>query len=46
MFNISFGDIYKKEIAVIKRKPTKITDLDRLKLAIIKKSKDNGYDYF
>ena len=25
----------------------KITDfLDRLKLAIIKKSKDNGYDYF
>ena len=42
MFNISFGDIYKKEIAVIKRKPTKITDfLDRLKLAIIKKSKDN-----
>ena len=47
MFNINFGDIYKKEIAVIKRKPTKITDfLDRLKLAIIKKSKDNGYDYF
>ena len=45
MFNISFGDIYKKEISVIKRKPTKITDfLDRLKLAIIKKSKDNGYD--
>ena len=41
------GDIYKKEIAVIKRKPTKITDfLGRLKLAIIKKSKDNGYDYF
>ena len=47
MFNINFGDIYKKEIAVIKRKPTKITDfLDRLKLAIIKKSKDNGHDYF
>ena len=27
MFNISFGDIYKKEISVIKRKPTKITTL-------------------
>ena len=42
MFNINFGDIYKKEIAVIKRKPTKITEfLDSLKVAIIKKSRDN-----
>ena len=44
MFNVSFGNIYKKEIAVIKRKPTKITEfLDRLKTAIIQKSKDEGY---
>lgn len=44
MFNINFGNIYKKEIAVIKRKPAKITEfLDRLKIAIIQKSKDNGY---
>lgn len=44
MFNITFGDIYKKEMAVIKRKPTKITDfLDRLKTAIIQKSKEEGY---
>ena len=41
-----FGDIYKKEIAVIKRKPTKITEfLDSLKVAIIKKSRDNGYNH-
>ena len=40
MFNINFGDIYKKEIAVIKRKPTKITEfLDNLKVAIIKRAK-------
>ena len=46
MFNINFGDIYKKEIAVIKRKPTKITEfLDSLKVAIIKKSRDNGYNH-
>ena len=46
MFNINFGDIYKKEIAVIKRKPTKITEfLDNLKVAIIKKSKDSGYNH-
>ncbi|WP_294543113.1 RteC domain-containing protein [uncultured Bacteroides sp.] len=44
VFNVNLGDIYKKEISVIKRKPTKITEfLDRLKAAIIKKSKDEGY---
>ena len=44
MFNVDIGDIYKKEIAVIKRKPAKITEfLDRLKTAIIQKSKDEGY---
>lgn len=44
MFNVNFGDIYKKEVAVIKRKPTNVTEfLDRLKAAIIKKSKDEGY---
>lgn len=44
MFNVNFGDIYKKEIAVIKRKPIKITEfLDKLKAAIIQKSKDEGY---
>lgn len=44
MFNVNLGDIYKKEEAVIKRKPMKITDfLDRLKAAIIQKSKDEGY---
>ena len=44
MFNITFGDIYKKEIAVIKRKPAKIAEfLDRLKAAIIQKCKDEGY---
>lgn len=44
MFNVNLGDIYKKEEAVIKRKPIKITDfLDRLKAAIIQKSKDEGY---
>lgn len=43
-FNINLGDIYKKEEAVIKRKPSKITEfLDRLKAAIIQKSKDEGY---
>ncbi len=36
MFNVNLGDIYKKEEAVIKRKPMKITEfLDRLKAAII-----------
>lgn len=44
MFNVTFGDIYKKEIAVIKRKPAKIVDfLDRLKAEIIKKSQNEGY---
>ena len=44
VFNVNLGDIYKKEISVIKRKPTKITEfLDRLKAAIIQKSKDEGY---
>ena len=44
MFNINIGDIYKKEEAVIKRKPIKITEfLERLKAAIIQKSKDEGY---
>lgn len=44
IFNVNLGDIYKKEEAVIKRKPIKITDfLDRLKAAIIQKSKDEGY---
>ena len=44
MFNVNLGDIYKKEEAVIKRKPIKITEfLDRLKSAIIQKSKDEGY---
>lgn len=43
-FNINLGDIYKKEEAVIKRKPTKITEfLDRLKAVIIQKSKAEGY---
>ena len=44
LFNIKFSDIYKKEEAVIKRKPIKITEfLDRLKAAIIQKSKNEGY---
>ena len=29
MFNINFGDIYKKESAVIKRKPMKTTRISR-----------------
>jgi len=44
MFNVNLGDIYKKEEAVIKRKPIKIIEfLDRLKAVIIQKSKDEGY---
>lgn len=44
IFNVNLGDIYKKEEAVIKRKPVKITEfLDRLKVTIIQKSKDEGY---
>ena len=43
---IDIMELYKKEIAVIKRKPTKITEfLDNLKVAIIKKSKDSGYNH-
>lgn len=45
MFNINMGDIYKKEEAVIKRKPMKITEfLDRLKAVIIQKSIEQGYN--
>lgn len=45
IFNINLGDIYKKEEAVIKRKPQKITEfLDRLKIAIIQKSIEQGYN--
>jgi hypothetical protein len=44
LFNIDFGDIYKKERSVIKRTPNKKTEfLDRLKAAIFQKSKDEGY---
>lgn len=44
IFNIEFGDIYKKERSVIKRKSIKITEfLDRLKEVIIQRSKDEGY---
>jgi hypothetical protein len=44
MFNVNLGDIYKKEEAVIKRKPQKLTEfLDRLKAVIIQESRDNGY---
>ena len=44
MFNVNLGDIYKKEESVIKRKPIKSTEfLERLKSAIIQKSKDDGY---
>lgn len=44
LFNIKFGDIYKKEEALIKRKQPKVTEfLDRLKTAIIQKGKDEGY---
>ncbi len=44
LFNIDFGDIYKKEHSVIKRMPNKRTDfLDRLKAIINQKSKDEGY---
>jgi len=43
-FNMDFGDVYKKEISVIRRKPNKKTEfLDRLKDSIFQKSKDEGY---
>lgn len=42
--NVDFGDVYKKEISVIRRKPNKKTEfLDRLKASIFAKSKDEGY---
>lgn len=45
MFNVNLGDIYKKEEAVIKRKPQKITEfMDRLKAAIIQESIKQGYN--
>ncbi|WP_101688602.1 RteC domain-containing protein [Dysgonomonas massiliensis] len=45
IFNVNLGDIYKKEEAVIKRRPTKITEfLDRLKAVIIQKSIEQGYN--
>lgn len=44
LLNIDFGDVYKKEISVIRRKPNKKTEfLDRLKAIIFQKSKDEGY---
>lgn len=44
LLNVDFGDIYKKEISVIRRKPNKKTEfLDRLKTSVLKKSKDEGY---
>lgn len=45
IFNVNLGDIYKKEEAVIKRRPMKITEfLDRLKAVIIQKSIEQGYN--
>lgn len=39
IFSVKLGEIYKKEEAVIKRKPQKLTEfLDRLKATIIQKS--------
>jgi hypothetical protein len=44
MFNINIRDVHKKEEAVIKRTPKKITEfLDRMKAVIIQKSKDKGF---
>ncbi|ERI88855.1 hypothetical protein HMPREF1981_00240 [Bacteroides pyogenes F0041] len=45
VLNIDFGDIYKKEISVIRRRPNKKTEfLDRLKASIFQKSKAEGYE--
>lgn len=42
--NVDFGDVYKKETSVIRRKPNKKTEfLERLKASVIKKSNDEGY---
>ena len=44
VFNFKFGDIYKKEIEVIKRKPENITSfLNKLRNIINQRSKDDGY---
>ena len=44
VFNFKFGDIYKKEIEVIKRKPENITSfLNKLRRAINQRSKDDRY---
>lgn len=44
LFNVEIKDIYKKEISVIKRRPAKMTEfLDRMKDAIIQKSRKEGY---
>jgi hypothetical protein len=43
--NVDFGDIYKKEISVIRRRPNKKAEfLDRLKASIFQKSKAEGYE--
>lgn len=45
VLNVDFGDIYKKEISVIRRRPNKKTEfLDRLKASIFQKSKTEGYE--
>jgi hypothetical protein len=45
LLNIDFGNYYKKEVTVIRRRPNKITEfLDRVKATVIQKSKDEGYD--
>ena len=42
--NVDFGDVYKKETSVIRRKPNKKTEfLERLKASVIKKSNNEGY---
>ncbi len=44
MFNVNLGDIYKKEEAVIKRKPIKNNRVSgQTKICHQKKSKDEGY---
>lgn len=44
LLNIDFGDVYKKEQSVIRRKSNKITEfLDRVKESVLRKSRDEGY---
>ena len=43
LFNIKLGDVHKKHESVIKRKPSKVTDLDSLHKAIAEESKKKGY---